>query len=142
MIVGYSEVMNFDEKQATNFKKQIEAGQKIHTFRKIGKREYEVGDKLHHTIHMMTPEQATFSEKQCTGVQKATFHFSEDFEQNGRFKLYIDGRLQNTEQLTKISKNDGFSSLSDFGKWFWHSAQKADTLELEMQLIHWGNLRY
>lgn len=56
------------------------------------------------------------------------------------YNVIVDGKMLKTDEVIKLSKNDGFASTNDFFSWF--NPNNLEFLMRSEKIIHWTDLKY
>lgn len=123
---------------------------KIHTIREDQFNRWKPGMKIHHAYGVRTKNYDCFAESQCEGIQSIEIEYLEDIEVFSflvaerilsydeylykRVRVNIGGHYVSERTVKELARNDGFSSLIDFFRWF--------NKPFKGKIIHWTYLRY
>ena len=110
---------------------------KIHTIRSDFR--WRAGMKIHMLIYNRTKKRFQFAPTLvCKSVQKIKIEWDEiDLASSkGYWTILIDGRVQDTQSITELWKNDGFEKASDFIRWFGRGE------DFDGLIIHWTDFKY
>ena len=106
------------------FKEVLQNGTKKHTIRM---KEYKKGTALAHIIFPYRPYRECVLSNVCQSTQK--------IQVDGiNKKVIIDNKIISDDAIINLAKNDGFSHIEEFWKFF----RKGE----EGYIIHWTDLRY
>ena len=56
------------------------------------------------------------------------------------YNVIIDGKMLKTDEVKKLSENDGFKSIDDFFIWF--NPENREFMRYTGKIIHWTDLKY
>ena len=126
------------------FKKQFEQkiieGSKIHTIREDPHDRWKPGRKIHFATGIRTPNYNEFKRGGCISIEFIKILYFEDGPNvytgdtaESVMPFYIPEHY-GLDQMKAFVKNDGFSSVSDFFKWF--------NKDFIGKIIHWTDFRY
>jgi len=119
-----------------NAEELILSGIKKHTLRRDPKRRWRAGMVIQHVLFARTKKRRCFSAGVCNGVEEVAIKFNGDTVE----AMVIEERLMDCETIEILVKNDGFSSLQDFVKWF--SPAHDEDRVWRGRIIHYTSLRY
>ena len=100
---------------ALNFLKvnvpKIESGEKPHTIRRLGKRQFKVGDRLYLYWGQRTKSCQKIGETNCIKVDSIRIY-------GDTKEIILNGKLLEPEQIAKLAIRDGFQDTMDFFEFF------------------------
>jgi hypothetical protein len=101
-------------------------------------------NRIHHVYDNRTPKRKCFAETPCLSTQRLIIMYKGEVVEEQQYqyvdtsmikpRVFIDGRIMETEQIDLLARNDGFDSTEDFFKWF--------STDFTGKIIHWTKLRY
>lgn len=130
---------------------------KHHTIREDPTDRWQVGNKIHFATGVRSKNYFRFAPIiKCTAIQTFEIICADDIypsEHNNEvylyeifserlqehfykcFKVKVDNRFLQLEEIVQLSKNDGFDNANDLFNWF-------KLKEFKGKIIHWTDLRY
>ena len=113
------------------FADPIFLGIKIHTIREDKKGRWRAGIAIHMATGVRTKQYQCFSsDHSCTGTQ---FIDIRNYPA-GEKEIWVGGRELVTSEIELLSKNDGFTDIAAFWRWFHH--------DFSGKIIHWTDFTY
>jgi len=146
MILGYKKFFPCGE--PTNFKSLILAREKKHTIRQDKKNRWTAGRKIQHAHGVRTKQYDHFADGECKSIQKIIIEEVE-YEKDANyvykvrvrgvefikaFRVKVDDRILELNEISNLADNDGFDSTHDFFRWFFDG--------FDGKIIHFTNLKY
>lgn len=118
------------------FKKQfvplIKSGSKIHTIRIDKHNRWKAGMKMHMATGVRTKKYKQFcGTLTCIRTQKIQIIYKKT---SPCPKIFVDGKLLNSDESYLLAKADGFSNTWEFRQWF--------NKDFRGKIIHWTDRKY
>ena len=103
---------------------------KKHTIREDKHNRWKAEGIIHMATGVRTKNYNCFYKCKCTGTQIIEIANTPGYPR----AVWIDNRLIDTDEITKLAHNDGFKSIDDFFEWF--------NKDFQGKIIHWTDFRY
>ncbi len=126
------------------FKQPILAATKIHTFREDKHNRWKPGMRIHMATGVRTKNFNCFNDiDNCVSTQIVIITYQNAKRKKDEkywpfkglyYKISVDGKFLNNQQIIDIAYNDGFKSVDDFFTWFKDG--------FNGKIIHWTNFKY